>query len=96
MENGTRVPGKSVRLDILNSGLTSSSHVLTGPDWLKADKWNLHRQYESDDVESAVSWRKKSKTGMRKTQDSYGADSLNIIRLNKFITSSQIKQSQPG
>lgn len=35
--------------------------MLTGSDWLKADKWNLHRQYESDDVESAVSWKKKKK-----------------------------------
>lgn len=47
--------------------LTSSSHVLAGPDGLKADKWNLHRQYESDDVESAVSWKEMRNTGMRKT-----------------------------
>lgn len=77
------------------AGLTSSSHVLTGPDWLKADKWNLHRQYESDNVKSAVSWKKKWKTSMRKTQDSYGADSWKIIRLNKSIISSQIIQNQP-
>lgn len=40
-------------------GLTSSSHVLTGPDWLETDKRDLHRQYETHYVESAVSCRKR-------------------------------------
>lgn len=40
-------------------GLTSSSHMLTGPDWLEADKRDLHRQYETHHVESAVSCRKR-------------------------------------
>lgn len=52
------------------AGLTSSSHVLAGPDWLKAHEWNLHRQDEADDVESAVSWRKRRKTGMKGAGDS--------------------------
>ena len=86
MKAGT--PGESVRLDAWKAGLTSSSHVLTGPDGLKADKWNLHWEHESDDVESAVGWRQERKTGMRKTQDSYGGDAIRIIRLHKPITKS--------
>lgn len=37
------------------AGLTGSSHVFAGPDWLEANKRNLHGQYEAHDVESAVS-----------------------------------------
>lgn len=40
--------------------LTSSSHVLTRPDWLEADERDLHGQYEAHNVESAVSCREEN------------------------------------
>lgn len=46
-------------------GLTSSSHVLAGPDWLEADERDLHRQYEPHYVESAVSCEKKERNQIR-------------------------------
>lgn len=49
----------SATLEVERVGLTSSSHVLAGPDWLEADKRDLHRQHETHDVESAVSCGKK-------------------------------------
>lgn len=45
-------------LDGEGGGLTSSSHMLAGPDWLEADERDLHRQYETHNVESAVSCKR--------------------------------------
>lgn len=54
------------RWEVKTVGLTSSSHVLTGPDWLEADKGDLHRQYKTHDVKSAVGCReKRNKRGWR-------------------------------
>lgn len=40
-ENSKKKAG-SATLEVERLGLTGSSHVLTGPDWLEADKRDLH------------------------------------------------------
>lgn len=35
--------------------------MLTGPDWLKAHKGDLHGQDQTNDVEGAVGWKTESK-----------------------------------
>lgn len=55
--------------------LTCSSHVLAGPDWLEADKRDLHRQYEPHYVKSAVGW---GKTKQKKKQEGTPDKTFNI------------------
>lgn len=52
-------PGEGGPGDSRLTGLTSSSHVLAGPDGLKAHEGDLHGQHQSHDVEGAESWRRK-------------------------------------
>lgn len=43
--------------------------MLAGPDWLEADERNLHRKYETHDVESAVSCKETGKGKGRERVD---------------------------